>query len=341
MEKKSQLKKKPEKGGGWDDQLELELSGDDVESTPKKESVIPLPSRYPDQSQNWLSNSTLPFDHIAAGSFETAMDLLNKEYGIVNFGPMSNIFMNIFRSSSSFIFCGTSTGPLNLPLYRNWRDKGLQLPKLLYKFNDIIDSVQKAYIDVSDGKFTAALEAFQNVLITLPIVPIERDEDVEEKKQIIKICREYIIGIQIELTRKELSQSQGNDQRVVELALYFTHCDLQQSHKFLALKQAMILCASKKVYELAYNLATKVLEFDLSPAEEEKAQKILNHSEQKGRTNALQVNYDPRNPFVICASSNTPIYYGQPKVQCVYCKSSYIPEHQGKVCNICKISLIN
>jgi len=60
----------------------------------------------------------------------------------------------------------------------------------------------------------------------------------------------------------------------------------------------------------------------------------------KPPTNEHTLKYDERNPFVVCASSLTPIYKGNPLVRCPFCGSSYLPEYKGKLCAICKVSQI-
>jgi len=96
----------------------------------------------------------------------------------------------------------------------------------------------------------------------------------------------------------------------------------------------------KKNYLTAYSLATKLLEYVLDQEDEELAQKILKHCETKGRTNTIEIDFDERNPFSLCAHSFTPIYYGSPLETCFYCKASYLPDYSGKVCSICKIGKI-
>ena len=54
----------------------------------------------------------------------------------------------------------------------------------------------------------------------------------------------------------------------------------------------------------------------------------------------LSFNYDQYNPFDVCAISYTPIYKGSPKVNCGYCKATYLTEYQGRVCNLCEIAKI-
>jgi len=52
------------------------------------------------------------------------------------------------------------------------------------------------------------------------------------------------------------------------------------------------------------------------------------------------MNYDSRNPFVICSRSMTPIYKGSDLIRCGYCRSAFLPKFKGKLCNVCNISRI-
>jgi coatomer protein complex subunit alpha (xenin) len=51
----------------------------------------------------WARNSPLAADHIAAGSFETAMQLLNRQIGAVNFSPLESRFEEIYQASRTFL----------------------------------------------------------------------------------------------------------------------------------------------------------------------------------------------------------------------------------------------
>lgn len=55
---------------------------------------------------------------------------------------------------------------------------------------------------------------------------------VTEAQNLIRICKEYLVGIQMELDRKGLGKTSAEDQkRSLEMAAYFTHCDLQPGHQ--------------------------------------------------------------------------------------------------------------
>jgi coatomer subunit alpha len=60
-------------------------------------------------------------------------------------------------------------------------------------------------------------------------------------KELIEIVREYILGLKMELKRKELRDEVT---RQKELAAYFTNCELQRIHMRLVLSSAMALFLS-------------------------------------------------------------------------------------------------
>ena len=57
-------------------------------------------------------------------------------------------------------------------------------------------------------------------------------------------------------------------------------------------------------------------------------------------TDAQEIQYDPRNPFVICAGSYSPIYRGSSKLHCSLCGAAYIPGFGGKGCVVCGLGTV-
>jgi len=60
-------------------------------------------------------------------------------------------------------------------------------------------------------------------------------------KEMVVLCREYIIGLTMETERRRLvaESPESNTIRNLELAAYFTHCKLASAHVQLALRSAM------------------------------------------------------------------------------------------------------
>jgi coatomer protein complex subunit alpha (xenin) len=55
------------------------------------------------EADMWARNSPLAADHIAAGSFDTAMQLLNRQVGAVNFAPLEERFQEIYQATRTFL----------------------------------------------------------------------------------------------------------------------------------------------------------------------------------------------------------------------------------------------
>lgn len=64
------------------------------------------------EADNWARTSPLAADHVAAGSFETAMQLLNRQVGAVNFAPLQERFEEIYQASRTFLPANPNMPPL-------------------------------------------------------------------------------------------------------------------------------------------------------------------------------------------------------------------------------------
>jgi coatomer protein complex subunit alpha (xenin) len=70
-----------------------------------------------------------------------------------------------------------------------------------------------------------------------------------------------------------------------------------------------------------------------------KARQVLQACERTPK-DEVPLNYDPRNPFVVCAATMTPIYKGSRSVQSPYSGTHYVPEMAGKICVVDQIAKI-
>jgi len=289
------------------------------------------------------------------------MRLLQKQIGAVNFEPLKAHFLRIYQSSA-VQFLGMSSLPAMTTYLERVstasasEDEGeregggggsssgtsVLLPKHVLTLQPQLDNLKNAYQLFKKGPqaFEEAKSLFESILSALPLIIVQSRTEANEVKELVGVCREYLIGISTELKRKELGEEgeRDNPKRILELAAYFTHCDLQPAHLQLILKSSMNLAARFKNYKSADQWARHLL--DLNPPEEVVAhtRKVLRLCEQKGKVDALEFSYDPRNPFVLCCSTLSPIYQGSPAVTCPYCGSSAKPEFSGKLCPICHIS---
>ena len=158
---------------------------------------------------------------------------------------------------------------------------------------------------------------------------------VGELKELMTICREYATAMRLELARKTAT----DPKRSMELAAYFTHCNLQPTHIMLSLKSAMSLAFKLKLLTSAGAFARRLLELNPRPEFSTQARKVIQLAEQTPG-DAFTYDYDERNPFVLCNAELVPIYRGSSFVRSTLCKATYKEKYKGETCRTCRIGEI-
>lgn len=79
-------------------------------------------------------------------------------------------------------------------------------------------------------------------------------------KELVGICKEYVIALRCELKRKELRED--DMARAAELAAYFTHCNLQPVHLALSLRSAMTIFFKLKNLATCAHFCRRLLELN-------------------------------------------------------------------------------
>ncbi|GFH22099.1 coatomer subunit alpha [Haematococcus lacustris] len=118
--------------------------------------------------------------------------------------------------------------------------------------------------------------------------------------------------------------------RAMELAAYFTHCNLQPVHLALSLRSAMSIFFKAKNLATCAHFCRRLLELNLGAKVVEQARQVLTACE-KSPTDATRINYDPRNPFDICCITFTPIYKGSKFVEDPYTGARFQPDCNGQI----------
>lgn len=333
-----------EDGPGWDvGDEDLDLPEDDKSRVvnPEDGNFFNPPVKGTSQVTIWMQ-SPLVVDHILSGNFESAFRLLHQQVGVVNFEPYEVLFMNLFsQSHTSLTGLPNQVSMSPYPL-RNWKDatpkSGLPISSL--KLSALVQNLQACYQLTTAGKFAEAIEKFQLILLAIPLVIVDTKQEILEAKQLLQICREYILGLCMETLRKTLPKTQMDEQkRQCEMAAYFTHCNLQPVHQILTLRTALNMFFKLKNYKTAGSFARRLLELGPRPEVSQQVRKILQACD-KNPIDEQKLDYDEHNPFTLCGISYTPIYKGNPEEKCGLCETSYLPEHTGKLCNVCKVAEI-
>jgi coatomer protein complex subunit alpha (xenin) len=335
--------------GGWDDELDfgddddLDVGGGKAASNGREggDDFFAAPAAGVSPASSWVNNSSHAADHVAAGSFETAMQLLNRQLAVVNFDPLKTQFVGVFCGAVTAV-PGLALSPsLMMPLQRTPPSEAKGLPSICTKLPWLIETLKVAYKHFHQGNFTDSHDAFQTIMHGIPLVVTATRSEANETKELLDIAREYITAIRIKLAILDVSD---DPVRSTELSAYFTHCSLQPGHLFLALRQAMVQSFKIKNYITAATFAHRLLELpdissDKNADMKQKAQKVIIKSEKEAR-NEHTLQYNDRNPFDIDCASFLPIYRGSPVVKCAYCGSAYDPSMKNKVCKTCGLSLI-
>ncbi|XP_015747725.1 PREDICTED: coatomer subunit alpha-like [Acropora digitifera] len=199
-----------EEGGGWDvGDEDLVLPADldvGLASGTGDEGYFVPPVKGTSQSQVWCNNSQLAVDHVSAGSFESAMRLLHDQVGVVVFNPYKPLFMLAFGRGRTALPATPGGPPLLGHPHRNWRDAGAKggLPAVGLKLNTLVQRLQSAYQLTTGGKFQEAVQKLHSILLSVTLLVVDSKQEVSEAQQLLGICREYMVGLQMELKRKEL-----------------------------------------------------------------------------------------------------------------------------------------
>ncbi|OQR74758.1 coatomer subunit alpha-like, partial [Tropilaelaps mercedesae] len=330
-------------GEGWDvGEEDLEIPAELLETAGAEidhDGFFVAPTRGLATTQQWVDQSRLAVDHILAGSFETAMKLLNEQVGIVNFAPLQNHFMATYARSRTALV-GFPLTPTMYSYPQRAYGKNTSLPALGCKLTDLIERLQQCYQLTTAGKFQEAVEKLRSLLLHIPLMIVESKQEVIDAQQLLEVCREYIVGLSMELERKVMPKETLEEQkRVCEMAAYFTHCKLQHIHQMLTLRTAVNLFFKMKNYKTAASFGRRLLELGPKPDVSQQIRKILIVCE-KTPQDANPVQYDEHNPFHLCAATYVPIYRGKPEVRCPLCQASYQPLYKGKVCVVCDVAEI-
>lgn len=332
--------------GGWgDDDLDL---GDDVggpsgspaakdDHVDRNESgYFALPKAGTPRTAAWIANSSHAADHAAAGSIETAMQLLNRQIAATAFDTVKSKFVRCHLSSTMKVEGMPFAPPINV---HPARKPGL--PAASFTLSMGMGMLKNAYNFFKGGKFAEAAKAFTEVLHMVPFIVVDTKPEAAQVKELLENAREYLTAIRL---KAAMADSAGDPVRATELSAYFTHCNLQPAHLLLALRSAMGTAFKHKNFIAAASFSRRLLELPDMASEKNadlrtKSQKVLAKSEQQAR-NEHTLNYDESKAFAIDCSTLTPIYRGEPCLKCSFCGSSYSEEHKGKTCVTCTLSTV-
>ena len=216
----------------------------------------------------WARNSPIAADHVAGGSFETAMQLLNRQLGAVNFAPLKPRFLEIYQATRTFIPASASLPPLINYVRRtvDETDPRKILPIIPRDIESLATGdLQKGYDAMRANKLEDGARIFKGILHALLVNAVSVASEVDEAKKLLTSACEYSLAMAIELSRRnlgtpeEVAASPEKLKRSLELSAYFTIPKLEVSHRQLALASAMRAAFMNKNYNSALGFANRML----------------------------------------------------------------------------------
>lgn len=250
---------------GWDmgDDIVPELESDfvNVESTDAAGAGS-------SEAEMWARNSPLPVDHVAGGSFESAMQLLNRQVGAVNFAPLKPRFLEVYSASKTYL-----PATSGLPALVNYVRRTVEeddprqvLPIVPRSLEHLAtNELQKGYDAMKTNKLEDGIRFFKGILHAVLINAVSSESEVEEAKKLISSASEYAVAMSIELNRRKLGSPDEvakNPQllkRSLELSAYFTIPKIEVPHRQLVLGSAMQQAFRNKNFGLALSFANRIL----------------------------------------------------------------------------------
>ncbi|KAE8136365.1 coatomer WD associated region-domain-containing protein [Aspergillus pseudotamarii] len=291
----------------------------------------------------WARNSPLAADHVAAGSFDTAMQLLNRQVGAVNFAPLKPRFLEVYKASKTYLPATPSLPPLVNYVRRTVEetDSRKVLPVIAKDLETIANvDLQEGYAAMRSNKLEDGVRIFKGILHSLLVNTVSSEAEVEQAKKIIETAREYILAMSIELERRSIgTDTPENLKKSLELSAYFTIPKLEVAHRQLALMAAMKLAFANKNFSSALSFANRMLANGGSPKLLDQARKIKAQCERSPQ-DKIDIEFDQFAEFDICAASHTPIYSGSPSVSDPFTGAKYHEQYKGTVCRISDVTEI-
>ena len=254
-----------EDAAGWDmgDDLNVEVESDFVNVESSEDGA------GSSEAEVWARNSPLAADHIAGGSFESAMQLLNRQVGAVNFEPLKPRFMEIYKASKTYLPATTGLPPL-VNYVRRMIDESdpKRIRPIIPRDLESIAGVdlQEGYTAMRSNKLDDGFVTFRRILHALLLNVVSSQQQVNEAKKVISTAAEYTTAMALELERRKIgTEGEANLKRSLELSAYFTIPKLEVAHRQLTLMAAMKLAFQNKNYSSALSFANRIVANGGSP----------------------------------------------------------------------------
>lgn len=118
-------------------------------------------------------------------------------------------------------------------------------PSLTLKVTALLEQLKLAYRAFTNAQFQECQDSLDSILRSILLISVNTRTETNDLRELLDVSREYLIALRVKNAMGDAGA--GDVGRGLELAAYFTHCNLQPSHLMLALKTAMASAFKSKV----------------------------------------------------------------------------------------------
>ena len=210
-----------DEGGAWGDDIDLGL-GDGLAGGGLAAGAVEVPvvpgggagARFvpptPGRSEpaQWLANSSVAADHVAAGSFESALTLLNRQIGLVRFGRLREGFLRLHASCITLVPGVPGAPAIVARLRRNALDapppRSGALPYTCATLGALVETLKSSYRSFALGKFGDVAEHLDSIFAMVPLTVVASRAEAADVKELLGIAGVYKTATMLEAARKAL-----------------------------------------------------------------------------------------------------------------------------------------
>lgn len=325
-------------GGEDDDDLDDIVNDMEGVAATSTATSFNMPAPGTTQDEVWINNSKVPGVHVAAGSFASAMQLLSRQCGIVNFAPFKESFLHIMGASHCYYTGAPLAGSLVANIHSNWEAAGPRggRPICCVSLDGLGTRIKGAYRLVMKNSIDDALAELHSVLLEIVLLVVDSRGDLDTALAMRDSCRNYITA----LTMLKLARStpEQNMKRKCELAAYVTHCGMLPAHEMLVLRFAANTNFKAKNFKTARSMYRRILNLGPKADQTELRKRVMVC--ERAPQDSCKLDYDEYNPFVMCCKSFQPIYKGSDIEVSPLSRAAYKPEFAGQTCSIDQVAKI-
>jgi coatomer protein complex subunit alpha (xenin) len=225
----------PDLGGGdeaaWGgDELSDMLSDIKISTGPstkgRSNAVAVFPNEGMTAAQAWTMASQLPGDHASAGGMGIAQ-LLSSQIGAVNFAPFTTHVSTSYRATRTWLPLSPGSSPICTYGPRRTDDGPRSLPLTIHDISSLTSKLQLGYKATTGAKLPEAIGYFESILAEVPFVVVSTRAEAQEVKELVSICREYLVGLKCEMKRKELLAKEQESKCLLLVSILSTNCVLK------------------------------------------------------------------------------------------------------------------